>query len=60
MMREDDVQALRTAVATLEHPGWPAAFAEIAGKPIELFNRARPEPAEGDSAHNHPCTQYGP
>src|SRR5262249_51670906 len=42
---EDDLQALRTAVATLEHPRLAARLAEIAGKPIELFNRALPETA---------------
>jgi hypothetical protein len=42
---QDDVQALRTAVATLEHPRLAARRAEIAGEPIELFNRALPEPA---------------
>jgi hypothetical protein len=36
---------LRTAVAALEHPGLAARLAEIAGKPIELFNRALPETA---------------
>jgi EcsC protein family len=44
-MQEEDVQALRTAIAALEHPGLAARLAEIAGKPIELFNRALPEPA---------------
>jgi hypothetical protein len=42
-MQEEDIQALRAAVATLEHPGFAARLAEIAGKPIELFNRALPE-----------------
>ena len=42
-MQEDDVQALRIAVKTLEHPRLAARLAEIAGKPIELFNRALPE-----------------
>ena len=45
IMQEEDVQALRTAVATLEHPSFAARLAEIAGKPIELFNRALPETA---------------
>ena len=45
MMQEDDVQALRIAVETLEHPRLAARLAEIAGKPIELFNRALPETA---------------
>jgi hypothetical protein len=44
-MQEDDVQALRTAVATLEHPSFAARLAELAGKPIELFSRALPETA---------------
>ena len=43
MMQEDDVQALRIAVETLEHPRLAARLAEIAGKPIVLFNRALPE-----------------
>jgi len=42
-MQEEDLQALRTAVAVLEHPGLAARFAEIAGKPIELVGRALPE-----------------
>ena len=45
MMQEDDVQALRIAVETLEHPRLAARLAEIAGKPMELFNRALPETA---------------
>ena len=44
-MQEDDLQALRTAVATLEHPGLAPRLAEIAGKPIELVGRALPETA---------------
>jgi hypothetical protein len=36
---------LRTAVATLEHPSFAARLGELAGKPIELFNRALPETA---------------
>ena len=43
MMQEDDVQALRIAVETLEHPRLAARLADIAGKPIELFNRVLPE-----------------
>jgi hypothetical protein len=31
------------AVATLEHPRLAARLGEIAGKPIELFNRALPD-----------------
>ena len=45
MMQESDVEALRTAVATLARPRLAARLAEIAGKPIELFNRALPEAA---------------
>jgi hypothetical protein len=43
IVQEDDLQALCTAVAALEHPRLAARLAEIAGKPIELFNRALPE-----------------
>jgi hypothetical protein len=39
-MNEEDVIALRAAVATLEHPGLAARLGEIAGKPIELLGRA--------------------
>ena len=46
MMQGDDVQALRVAVETLEHPGFAARLAEIAGKPIVLFNRALPSSRE--------------
>ena len=42
-MQEEDIEALRAAVATLEHPGLAVRLAELAGKPIELFNRALPE-----------------
>ena len=44
-MQEGDIQALRRAVAALEHPGLAARLADIAGKPIELFNRALPQTA---------------
>ena len=44
-MQEDDVQALRTAVAALEHPGLATRLAEFVGKPIELVGRALPETA---------------
>ena len=43
MRARNDVQALRIAVKTLEHPRLVARLAEIAGKPIVLFNRALPE-----------------
>ena len=42
-MQDDDVQALRIAVKTLEDPRLAGRLAEIAGKPIVLFNRALPE-----------------
>jgi len=38
LMQEDDIQALRAAVATLEHPSFADRLAELAGKPIEIFN----------------------
>jgi hypothetical protein len=41
-MQEEDVEALRTAITVLERPGFAARLAEIAGKPIELFNRVLP------------------
>ena len=44
-MQEEDIQALRAAASTLEQPGFAARLAEIAGKPIEVFNRALPETA---------------
>jgi hypothetical protein len=44
-MKEEDVIALRGAVATLEHPGLVARLGEIAGKPVELLGRALPETA---------------
>jgi hypothetical protein len=48
-------------VPTLEHPRLAARLAEIAGKPIELFNRALPETASKaitvatPQALNRPC-----
>src|ERR1700722_286822 len=44
-MKEEDNIALRSAVATLEHPGLAARLGEIAGKPIELLGRALPASA---------------
>ena len=44
-MTEEDLNALRAAAATLEHPGLAARFGNIAGKPIELVSRALPEAA---------------
>ena len=45
VMKEEDVIALRAAVATLEHTGLAARLGEIAGKPIELLGRALPKTA---------------
>jgi hypothetical protein len=42
---EEDLDALRAAAATLEHPGLAAPLGNIAGKPIELVGRALPEAA---------------
>src|SRR5215472_3975183 len=42
-MTEEDLDALRAAAATLEHPGLAARLGNIAGKPIELVGRALPE-----------------
>ena len=44
-MTEEDLNALRAAAATLEHPGLAARLGNIAGKPIELVSRALPETA---------------
>src|SRR5438445_9641504 len=44
-MAEEDLNALRAAVATLEHPALAARLGNIAGKPIELVGRALPEAA---------------
>jgi EcsC protein family len=44
-MLEEDLNALRSAVAALEHPGLAARLGAIAGKPIELLGRALPEAA---------------
>jgi hypothetical protein len=43
--REEDIQALRAAAIALEHPRLAGRLAEIAGKPIALFNRTLPEVA---------------
>ena len=45
LMTEEDLDALRAAAATLEHPGLAARLGNIAGKPIELVGRALPGPA---------------
>jgi hypothetical protein len=44
-MQQEDLKALRAAVAALEHPRLAARLADIARKPIELFGRALPETA---------------
>jgi hypothetical protein len=44
-MTEEDLNALRAAAATLEHPSLAARLGNIAGKPIELLGRALPEAA---------------
>ena len=44
-MVEEDLNALRAAVATLEHPALAARLGNIAGKPIELVGRALPAAA---------------
>src|SRR5262249_43187605 len=44
-MTEEDLDALRAAAATLEHPGLAARLGNIAGKPIELVCRALPQAA---------------
>jgi len=41
-MTEEDVEALRAAVDTLEHPGLAARLSDIAGKPLELMRDALP------------------
>src|SRR5215813_6135777 len=45
LMTEEDLDALRAAAATLEHPALAARLGNIAGKPIELVGRALPEAA---------------
>src|SRR5262249_39182863 len=44
-MAEEDLNALRAAVATLEQPALAAGLSNIAGKPIDLVGRALPEAA---------------
>src|SRR6478672_4198434 len=46
-MAEEDLNALRAAVATLEQPALAARLGNIAGKPIELAGRALPAAASG-------------
>jgi hypothetical protein len=51
-MTEEDLDALRAAAATLEHPGLAARLGNIAGKPIELVGRALPEATSNRRRHN--------
>jgi hypothetical protein len=44
-LTENDLRALRAAVASLEHSGFAARLGELAGKPIELMGRAQPPAA---------------
>jgi hypothetical protein len=44
-MTENDLAALRRAVALLEHPGFAARLANMVGKPIELIGYALPASA---------------
>jgi hypothetical protein len=44
-MSEDDLAALRRAVALLEHPGLAARLTNMVGKPIELIGYALPASA---------------
>ena len=44
-MTEEDLDALRVAAATLEHPSLASRLGNTAGKPIELVGRALPEAA---------------
>jgi hypothetical protein len=44
-MREEDISALRSAVAALEHPSLAARLSNLAGKPIELMRQALPAQA---------------
>jgi hypothetical protein len=44
-MTEDDLAALRRAVASLEHPGFAARLTNMVGKPIELIGYALPASA---------------
>src|SRR6266511_5054850 len=44
-MTEDDLAALRRAVASLEHPGFAARLTNMVGKPIELIGHALPASA---------------
>jgi hypothetical protein len=41
-MTDADVQALRSAMYALEHPGLAARLSNIAGKPLELMRQALP------------------
>jgi len=44
-MTPEDQAALRTAVQSLEHPGFAARLTNLVGKPIELIGNVLPAPA---------------
>lgn len=44
-MTQDDLNELRQAVQSLEHPSLAARLTMLAGKPVELVGRALPAPA---------------
>jgi EcsC protein family len=44
-MTQDDLDTLRRAARSLEHPSFAARLAMLAGKPIELIGNALPAPA---------------
>ena len=46
IMQEEDVQALQTAVTTLEHPSFAARLAEIAGKLEAEIVHDEPRPGD--------------
>jgi hypothetical protein len=45
VMTAEDLATLQSAVAALEHPGLAARLTTMAGKPIELVERALPPAA---------------
>ena len=44
-MTQDDLNELRRAAQSLEHPSLVARLTMLAGKPIELIGNALPAPA---------------
>src|SRR5689334_20226013 len=44
-LTSEDLAALQEAVAALEHPGFAARLAAIAGRPVELLGRMLPAQA---------------